>query len=123
MPHRDPLLAVAALAAALVVSPAARAESGDERARPPAVRPCVDVEIAGERTPDYACLTNALRRSVDATKPIANLPPIKLGANPNALGLITPTEVRQQFGPNFGKSVVPYRPQRTYPVPLVGGQQ
>lgn len=73
-------------------------------------RTCVEVEIAGERTPDYACLSDALRGAVAATRPVASLPTVGRQPGPNAVGLITPTEVRQQYGPNFGTSVVPYRP-------------
>lgn len=110
-----PVVAAIALAPATAGEPAAIASphGGDGRA-------CVDVEIAGDRTPDYGCLTDVLRRSVKATKPIANVPPIGVdGGAPNSIGLITPTEVQQQYGPNFGKSVVPYRPQRNDPIPLV----
>ena len=73
-------------------------------------RACVEVEIAGERTPDYACLSDALRGAVAAARPVANLPTVGRQPGPNAVGLITPTEVRQQYGPDFGTSVVPYRP-------------
>lgn len=109
--------------ATLVIAPAWADSAGIDLPDTGATRPCVDVDIAGERTPDYGCLTVTLRRTVEATKPIANVPPGGLQPPPNQVGLITPTEVRQQYGPNFGKSVVPYRPQRNYPIPLVNGQR
>lgn len=114
-------LAILPVVAAMVLAPPAVAEQGSiGHSHSGDARACVDVEIAGDRTPDYGCLTEALRRRIDATKPIANSPPFRLdGAAPNSIGLITPTEVKQQYGPNFGKSVVPYRPQRSYPTPLV----
>lgn len=122
--HALLLAGLSLVQATIVAAPVIAEPSRGQSTQVHRSRPCVDVEIAGERTPDYGCLTDLLRDTVEATKPIANVPPITVdGANPNTIGLITPTEVRQQYGPNFGKSAVPYRPQRNYPIPLVNGQR
>lgn len=119
-PERSVIIGVTA--ALLSITPVV-AVADSAQTREPSPQTCVEVEIVGERTPDYGCLTKALNRRLRSVTPVPNVPPIGTQPSPNQVGLITPTELRQQYGPNYGKSAQPYRPQRTYPIPLINGSR
>lgn len=76
---------------------------------------CVDVEIGGARS--YGCLNETLRRDVDKVSPSLNLPPIDARSSDTKLGIVNIPAVAQQYGSNFGRSVVPFR----MPQPVFGG--
>lgn len=74
------------------------------------VRPdrCVEVEIGSSRAMD--CLNQKLKREVDRANPVMNLPPIDARSPDIKTGVVNIPAVQQQYGRNFGVSVVPYRP-------------
>ncbi|WP_371424489.1 hypothetical protein [Tardiphaga sp.] len=76
---------------------------------PPAVRErCVEVEIGGARS--FGCLNQTLKRDVDKVNPTLNLPPIDARSGDTKIGVVNLPGVQQQYGQNYGRSVVPYRP-------------
>jgi hypothetical protein len=77
---------------------------------------CVEVEIGGEKTPTLDCLNQQLKREVERVQPTGNLAPLSSSSPAPALGEFNETAMSEQYGPNWGKSVVPYRP-----APLVFG--
>jgi hypothetical protein len=56
------------------------------------------------------CLNQKLRREVDRVNPVMNLPPIDARSPDIKTGVVNIPGVQQQYGRNFGVSVVPYRP-------------
>lgn len=79
---------------------------------------CVEVEIDGTKT--FDCLNSKLKDRVERTVPVPNLPPIGTQSQDIHLGIANTPAVRQQYGPNFGKSVVPYRPPAPVYSPPLG---
>jgi hypothetical protein len=69
---------------------------------------CVEVEIGASRSMD--CLNQKLQREVDRVNPTINLPPIDARSPDTKVGVVNIPGVQQQYGRNFGVSVVPYRP-------------
>lgn len=72
---------------------------------------CVDVQIGTERA--FGCLNQKLRREVDRVNPSINLPPVDARSPDVRVGNVNEAAVRQQYGSNYGRSVIPFRP----PVP------
>ncbi|UGV28870.1 hypothetical protein E0H22_07715 [Rhodopseudomonas boonkerdii] len=64
----------------------------------------------------YGCLNETLRRDVDKVAPSLNLPPIDARSSDTKLGIVNIPAVQQQYGSNFGRSVVPFR----VPQPVFG---
>lgn len=89
---------------------------GDRLARPS--QSCVDVEIGATRS--YRCLNDALQRQVDRVNPpMPNTPPLDARSSDIRTGVVNAPAVQQQYGRNYGKSVIPYRPPLpTYTSPL-----
>jgi hypothetical protein len=76
---------------------------------PPAVRErCVEVEIGGARS--FGCLNQTLKRDVEKVSPSLNLPPIDARSGDTKTGVVNLPGVQQQYGQNYGRSVIPYRP-------------
>ncbi|WP_249733714.1 hypothetical protein [Bradyrhizobium sp. sGM-13] len=69
---------------------------------------CVEVETGSSRAMD--CLNQKLKREVDRVNPVMNLPPIDARSPDIKTGVVNIPAVQQQYGRNFGVSVVPYRP-------------
>lgn len=69
---------------------------------------CIDVDISGSRS--FGCLNETLKRDVDKVSPSLNLPPIDARSSDTKLGIVNIPGVQQQYGQNFGRSVVPFRP-------------
>lgn len=80
---------------------------------------CVEVDIGGAKALD--CINRKLKKETDRVKPIPNLPPVDARSQDIHLGIVNSPAVQQQYGPNFGKSVIPYRPPATYAPPSLGG--
>ena len=76
---------------------------------------CVEVEIGGSKA--YDCLNEKLKRKVDQVNPVPNIPPIDAKSQDIKIGVFNEPGVRQQYGQNFGHSIVPFRP----PPPTFGG--
>jgi hypothetical protein len=73
---------------------------------------CVDVEIGSASA--YGCINQKFRREVDRVSPSLNLPPIDARSPDVRVGNVNEAAVRQQYGSNYGRSVIPFRP----PAPL-----
>lgn len=56
------------------------------------------------------CLNRKLRQEVDRVNPVMNLPPIDARSPDIKIGIVNIPAVQQQYGRNFGVSVVPQRP-------------
>ncbi|MGP8119396.1 MAG: hypothetical protein ACLP8B_02585 [Xanthobacteraceae bacterium] len=79
----------------------------------PTFQRCVDVDIGGDR--GMGCLNQQLKREVDRVNPSSANPPLDARSPDVAVGLANSAAVREQYGQNYGRSVIPYRP----PVPPV----
>jgi hypothetical protein len=75
---------------------------------------CVDVEIDG--THSFGCLNDQLKRKVDQVNPVMNVSPVDAHSPSTEIGLFNDPAVREQYGQNYGRSVMPYRP----PTPTFG---
>ncbi|BAM92492.1 conserved exported hypothetical protein [Bradyrhizobium oligotrophicum S58] len=63
----------------------------------------------------FGCINESLKRKVDAVNPLSNQPPIDASSSDLKVGTVNIPAVRQQYGANFGRSVVPYRPTAIFP--------
>lgn len=75
---------------------------------------CVEVEIGGEKAPNLNCLNQHLQKQVDSVHPIENIAPQDAASSAVRLGGYNETALKQQYGPNYGKSAIPWRPISTY---------
>ncbi|MDR6672176.1 hypothetical protein [Xanthomonas sp. 1678] len=83
---------------------------------------CIEVEVNGERIPDYDCFSQMLAgqhttadgrpAAMTASERIARRPPA-------ALGLADRAATSQRMGNTFGKSTTPQRPPPPAPRPVV----
>ena len=73
---------------------------------PPRSGKCAEATSGG--TMD--CLNQKLKREVERVNPVENLPPIDARSSDIKTGVVNIPAVKQQYGRNFGVSVVPYRP-------------
>ena len=85
---------------------------------------CIEVEVNGEKTPSFACLTQKLRPAAGAGK--AAPPPPAFGSEAiilrpsNQLGLFNRAATSNRMGNTFGTSVYPQRPPPQVPAtPLI----
>lgn len=69
---------------------------------------CIEVEIGTDRA--LGCLNQQLKREVDRVNPSLTKPPIDARSPDIRVGNVNEIAVRQQYGPNFGRSVFPFRP-------------
>lgn len=70
---------------------------------------CVDVVIGSDKS--FGCMNEKLKRQVDRVNPpVLNVPPIDARSSDLKVGTVNVPAVQQQYGKNFGISVVPYRP-------------
>jgi len=76
-------------------------------------RRCVDVTIGNDTS--FGCINERLKRKVDEVNPVLNVPPIDAKSSDLKVGTVNIPAVQQQFGRNFGHSVVPYRPTMAFP--------
>ena len=74
----------------------------------PGFERCVDVQIGNEGA--FGCLNQKLRREVDKVSPSLNLPPVDTRSPDVRVGNVNEAAVRQQYGSNYGRSAIPYRP-------------
>ncbi len=63
-------------------------------------------------------LNQKLKRKVDETNPVLNTPPLDARSPDTKTGVVNIPGVQQQYGKNFGNSVVPYRPAPPVYTPL-----
>ena len=76
---------------------------------------CIEVEIGGDRA--LGCLNQQLRREVDRVNPSLNLPSLDARSPDVRVGNVNEAAVRQQYGPNYGRSVYPFRPPAAFTMP------
>jgi hypothetical protein len=69
---------------------------------------CVEVEIGNSRA--YNCLNQKLKKEVDRVNPSVNMPPVDARSPDIRVGVVNIPAVQQQYGKNFGVSVMPHRP-------------
>jgi hypothetical protein len=101
-----------AIAFAVVLSTTAFAQKSAPSATDSTHQTCVDVEIDG--THSFGCINDQLKRKVDQVNPVMNVPPVDAHSPSTEIGLYNDPALREQYGQNYGKSVMPYRP--TLPV-------
>jgi hypothetical protein len=58
----------------------------------------------------FGCLNETLKKQVDQINPVLNAPPIDAKSQDLKVGTVNIPAVQQQYGQNFGHSVIPYRP-------------
>ncbi len=63
-------------------------------------------------------LNRQLKRKVDETNPVLNTPPLDARSPDTKIGIVNIPGVQQQYGKNFGNSVIPYRPPAPVYAPL-----
>lgn len=80
------------------------------RSAQPGGETCVEVEIGGEKAPTLDCLNQQLKREVERVQPTGNIPPLGAASPAPALGEFNETAMSEQYGPNWGKSAIPWRP-------------
>lgn len=79
---------------------------------------CVDVTIGNDQS--FGCLNERLKRQVDSVNPSLNVAPIDAKSSDLKVGVVNMPGVQQQYGKNFGRSVVPYRPAPPVYSPSIG---
>jgi hypothetical protein len=62
--------------------------------------------------PSFGCLNEQLKQKVDRVNPTENTPPLDAKSSDLKTGVVNMPAVQQQYGQNFGRSVIPYRPPR-----------
>jgi hypothetical protein len=70
--------------------------------------PCTDAASSNDHS--LGCLNRQLKRQVDQVNPSLNMPPIDAKSPDLKVGVVNIPGVQQQYGQNFGHSVVPFRP-------------
>lgn len=78
---------------------------------------CVQVKIAGQAPSPYNCLNQQLQQEVQGMGQTEASPPVSATSPSNQVGTFNEQGVAEQYGKNFGKSAIPYRP----PAPVYGG--
>jgi hypothetical protein len=76
----------------------------------PQSQTCVQVKVNGESPSAYNCLNQQLQQEVLGTGAANPKLPLTANAAPNQVGTFNEQSVREQYGQNFGKSAIPYRP-------------
>jgi hypothetical protein len=70
---------------------------------------CRKLEESGDKLP-LACQGHKLGRRATSVPPVGNNPPLSVQSPDVKIGIQNETAIRQQYGKNYGKSVVPDRP-------------
>jgi hypothetical protein len=83
---------------------------GSQQASTERQETCVQVEIGGQKTSALDCINQDLKREVEGVHPPMNIPPISASSPPSEVGGFSATAMSQQYGQNWGKSVIPFRP-------------
>ncbi|WP_415914711.1 hypothetical protein [Rhodopseudomonas palustris] len=81
------------------------------------------VDIKGGDSSPFGRLNDQLKRKVDETNPIGNTPPLDARSPDTKTGVVNIPGVQQQYGKNFGHSVIPYRPPPPVYTPPLGPQR
>jgi hypothetical protein len=73
------------------------------------VQRCIEVEIGGESS-SLGCLNQQLKQQVDRASPALPQPPLDARSSDTKVGIANEAAIRQQYGQNYGRSVIPFRP-------------
>ena len=74
---------------------------------------------SGGSSQNLNCLNQQLKQKVDEANPPSIGAPLNAASPDTKIGIQNLPAVQQQFGPNYGRSVVPYRPAApVYGAPL-----
>ncbi len=76
----------------------------------PQSQTCVQVKVNGESPSAYNCLNQQLQQEALGTSAANPKLPLTASSGPNQVGTFNEQSVREQYGQNFGKSAIPYRP-------------
>ncbi len=76
----------------------------------PDTETCVEVEIAGQKTSGLDCLNQQIKRQVDHLLPTPTIAPLDAQSASVKVGGFSQAGMSEQYGKNFGKSVIPFRP-------------
>ncbi len=115
-------MALMTMALSVLAMPAAAQQPAPEKPEfiiggqsPPAMprERCVEVEIGGAKS--FGCLNQQLKREADRANPITNIAPLDAKSSDTKLGIVNLPGVQQQYGRNYGVSVVPFRPPSMSP--------
>ena len=71
---------------------------------------CVQVKVQGETPSPFNCLNQELQQEVEGSSAAQPNIPLSATSPSNAIGTFNEQGVAEQYGQNFGKSVIPYRP-------------
>ena len=71
---------------------------------------CVQAQIGNEKPSPYDCLNQQMQQQVRGTNAGPPSLPLSATSPSNQVGTFNEQGVKEQYGPNFGKSVIPYRP-------------
>ncbi len=75
---------------------------------------CVQVQVAGQKPSAINCLNQQLQQDAQGANPTEPTLPLSAASSSNQVGTFNEQGVAEQYGQNFGKSAIPYRP----PVPV-----
>lgn len=124
LPFAAALLVSSALAAEPQVTQIPATPPAPAKSAKPADTRCVDVEVNGERVPDYACLGQLMTSPTPPASPDANLTGSEriVRQPPTKLGLANRAATQQRMGNTFGTSTQPQRPPPPPPKPVIPGR-
>jgi hypothetical protein len=83
---------------------------GGEKPDAPDARDCAKGEKSAPGKGDYHCLNQGLKRETEQKVPQPNIPPIGTHSSDISRGLVNIPAVKQQYGTNYGVSVIPRAP-------------
>jgi hypothetical protein len=70
----------------------------------------------------FACLNQQLQEQVNSVSPAVPTVPVDAQSTDLKVGTVNISAVKQQYGQNFGVSVVPYRPSLSFAAPPMAGR-
>lgn len=104
----------ALLACVVVNAPAQRRMLPASKPTPP---PCVQVRIGQDEAGRWDCVNDAFKAEVDKVAPMTVSESPGERRVPIEQGLAVPAATRQRLGDQYGKSLTPQRPVRSFPAP------
>ena len=113
-----PTVAATVVMAAIMISVSARAQdrlnlpeitiTGSPPPSDTGREHCIDTATSNDHS--LGCLNERMKREVDRVNPVLNMPPTDAKSSDLKVGVVNIPGVQQQYGQNFGHSVVPFRP-------------
>jgi hypothetical protein len=84
--------------------------SSGQSSTPGTGQTCVQMQIAGQKPSPYDCLNQQLQQEVQGVTSTEPSLPLSAGSPPNQVGTFNEQSLSEQYGKNWGHSVIPYRP-------------